>query len=298
MTRAVSILLLACVAARAAFAAVSGPLLLDAALAGDAIVAVGERGIIHRSTDGGRSWVAAAPVVSFTLCAVSFADARNGWAAGHGAVILRTTDGGVSWSQQFAGPDPESPFLDLLALDAGHVIAIGAFGSYFETHDAGATWEQRGVLEEDMHLNRISRSADGTLFLAGEFGALARSTNAGAHWELLSTDDDGSLYGVLPLGDRVLLAYGLRGRVYRSEDNGDSWRSVATPGTGLLLTGIELGSAKTIILAGQARTWWVSRDGGKTFTAPTDHTPCIAELLLTPTGQLLTFGENGARPGP
>ena len=71
-----------------------------------------------------------------------------------------------------------------------------------------------------------------------------------------------------------------------------------SPGTGLLMAGIELGAARTIILAGQARTWWVSRDGGKTFTAPTDDTPGVAELLLTPTGQLLMFGEDGVNPAP
>ena len=298
MSRPVGILLLAFIAAQAAFAAASGPLLLDAALAGEAVVTVGERGVIRRSTDGGKTWTETDPATAFTLCAVSFADARNGWAAGHGAVILRTTDGGVSWAKQFTRPDPESPFLDLIALEGGHVIAVGAFGAYFETHDAGATWEQRAVLEEDMHLNRISRTADGTLFLAGEFGTLARSTDNGTNWEMLSTDEDGSLYGVLPLTNKALLAYGLRGRIYRSEDNGDSWHAVRTPGTGLIMAGIELGAVNTVILAGQARTWWVSRDGGKTFTAPTDNTSGIAELLLTSNGQLLTFGEDGAKPAP
>ncbi len=279
-------------------AAVSGPLLLDATLAGDAIITVGERGLIRRSTDGGKTWTDTPSGVATTLCAVSFADARNGWAAGHGAVILRTTDGGLSWKLQYTGPDPESPFLDLLALDGGHLIAVGAFGSYFVSHDAGASWDQEFILDEDMHLNRITRLNDGTLFLAGELGMLLRSTDNGASWDTLSTDEDGSLYGVLELSNHTLLAYGLRGRVYRSTDGGDTWTAIKTPGTGLLMTGIELDAAHSIILTGQARTWWISRDGGKSFTAPTDATSGIAELLLTPNGQLLTFGEHGAQLAP
>ncbi|WP_221030891.1 WD40/YVTN/BNR-like repeat-containing protein [Actomonas aquatica] len=290
--------LVALCAATVGFAAPTGPLLLDATFAGESIVTVGERGLIRRSTDGGKTWITSDPVVPYTLCAVSFADARNGWAAGHGAVVLRTTDGGLSWQHQYTGPDPESPFLDLLALDGGHLIAIGAFGSYFVSHDAGATWEQEWILDEDMHLNRITRMADGTLFIAGEMGALLRSSDNGVTWDTLDTGEDGSLYGVMELSDHTLLAYGLRGRVYRSTDRGDSWTAVKTPGTGLLMTGIELGAARTIILAGQARTWWMSRDGGRTFTAPTDRTPSIAEVLLTPAGQLLTFGENGVNPAP
>ncbi|GAB5562344.1 MAG: YCF48-related protein [Synoicihabitans sp.] len=279
-------------------AAVSDSLLLDAALAGDAIVAVGERGLVQRSTDGGETWTTVKSGVSRTLCAITFLDARNGWAAGHGAIILRTEDGGKSWQHQFTGEDEESPILDIMAVSGGHVIAVGAFGSYYESHNSGADWEQHFILEEDMHLNRISRSRDGTLWLAGEFGTLLRSRDSAQSWESLSTGEDGSLYGVLPLTNGDLIAYGLRGRIYRSNDDGETWTNLETPGTGLLMTGIELSSANTLIVTGQARTWWVSRNGGKTFTATVDDTPAIAELLLTPGGHLLTFGESGSNPAP
>lgn len=279
-------------------AAVSDSLLLDAALAGDAIVAVGERGLIQRSTDGGETWTTVESGVARTLCAVTFLDQRNGWAAGHGAIILRTEDGGKSWQHQFTGDDEESPILDIMAVSGGHVIAVGAFGAYYESHNSGADWEQHFVLEEDMHINRISRGPDGTLWMAGEFGTLLRSDDSAKTWQPLSTGEDGSLYGVLPLTNGTLIAYGLRGRVYRSTNNGENWTSLETPGTGLLMTGIELSSANTLIVAGQARTWWVSRDGGETFTATIDNTPAIAELLLTPSGHLLTFGETGSNPAP
>ena len=279
-------------------AAVGDSLILDAALAGDAIVTVGERGLIQRSTDGGETWTRVESGVARTLCAITFLDQRNGWAAGHGAIILRTEDGGQAWQHQFTGDDEESPILDIMAVSGGHVIAVGAFGAYYESHNSGADWEQHFVLEEDMHINRISRTPDGTLWMAGEFGTLLRSDDSAKTWQPLSTGADGSLYGVLPLTNGNLIAYGLRGRVYRSTDQGENWTRVETPGTGLLMTGIELSSANTLIVTGQARTWWISRDGGETFTATIDNTPAIAELLLTPSGHLLTFGETGSNPAP
>ncbi len=296
--RSLAALLVFVIAAVFGTAAVSDSLLLDAALAGDAIVAVGERGLVQRSNDGGETWTTVDADVSRTLCAITFLDERNGWAAGHGAIILRTEDGGKSWQHQFTGDDDESPILDIMAISGGHVIAVGAFGAYYESHNSGADWKQHFILEEDMHLNRISRSRDGTLWLAGEFGTLLRSRDSAKSWQSLSTDEDGSLYGVLPLTNGNLIAYGLRGRVYRSTDDGENWTSLETPGTGLLMTGIELSSADTIIVTGQARTWWVSRDGGETFTSTIDDTAAIAELLLTPSGHLMTFGEAGSNPAP
>lgn len=298
MRKLAFLLSVAFAAAPAPGAAVLEPLLLDAAAAGDTIVTVGERGLIQRSLDGGSSWETVSSPVQRTLCAVSFADGRTGWAAGHGAVILRTTDAGKSWEHQFTGEDTESPFLDIIALEGGRVLAVGAFGAFYRSRDAGSTWEQEWILEEDAHINRIVQARNGDLWLAGEFGTLARSTDLGDTWESFSTGTEGSLYGVLPLTNGELIAYGLRGRIYRSADDGQTWEQLDTPGTGLLMTGIELAAARTVIVAGQARTWWISRDGGKTFDSASIETPAIAEIIQTPNGRLLTFGEDGVQPAP
>jgi photosystem II stability/assembly factor-like uncharacterized protein len=276
-----------------ASAAPSGPLLLDAAHAGhDVIVAVGERGTVLRWSAEQPEWRRMQAPETPTLCGVTFADRERGWAVGHGGVVLGTTDGGVSWQIVYRDHDPETSFLDVLALDAQRVIAIGGFGMYLETRDAGRTWQARRILEEDTHLNRLSRTPRGSLFIAGEAGTLLRSRDEGHSWEALETANDASFYGVLPLSEGSLLAYGLRGRVYRSDDNGDSWHAVETPTEGLLLTGVQLDDG-AIVLGGQARTAIASRDGGRTFIRAEHGRPAIAELLPREGGELLGFGEGG-----
>src|SRR5438105_15907171 len=59
--------------------------------AGDRLVAMGERGLVVLSDDGGRQWRQARVPVSVTLTSASFVDARNGWTAGHSRVGLNTT---------------------------------------------------------------------------------------------------------------------------------------------------------------------------------------------------------------
>ena len=58
------------------------------------IVAVGYRGTIVRSTDGGETWTRQASGTANWLRAVSFVDSLNGTAVGDNGTILHTTTGG------------------------------------------------------------------------------------------------------------------------------------------------------------------------------------------------------------
>lgn len=71
-------------------------------------VAIGNQGLIWRTSDGGRQWNAVRTDWSGDLHSVVFADAKNGWIVGgralpirglHEGVVLRTQDGGVTWRQ-------------------------------------------------------------------------------------------------------------------------------------------------------------------------------------------------------
>ena len=198
-------------------AASSGPLLLDAAQLEDGtIVAVGGDGLILRSTTADPNWARANTPHGPTLCGVSFVDSQTGFAVGHNGVILRSDDGGANWSPARRTRERIPTLLDVLALDARHAIAVGAEGTYYQTQDSGRTWRRSRPSEMNAHLNRIVRSSQGTLFIAGENGVLLRSRDEGGTWEQLEADPTTSYFGVLPLTDGVLLAP--VGSVRRQED--------------------------------------------------------------------------------
>ena len=60
--------------------------------------AVGARGRIFATADGGRTWRAQASGVTDDLFDVKFVNQREGWVAGAGGTLLHTADGGASWS--------------------------------------------------------------------------------------------------------------------------------------------------------------------------------------------------------
>ncbi len=56
--------------------------------------AVGEKGLILRTENGGVNWQRVPVSHSANLMRVDFADDKNGWIVGHGGLILRSSDKG------------------------------------------------------------------------------------------------------------------------------------------------------------------------------------------------------------
>ena len=80
-------------------------LLIALAVAGERLVAVGDRGIIVLSDDRGASWTQAEFVPSQALLTgVCFLDAQHGVAVGHDEVILTTADAGRTWKRTHYAP--------------------------------------------------------------------------------------------------------------------------------------------------------------------------------------------------
>ena len=269
-------------------------LLLDGAIAGNDIVVVGERSSILRSTDAGKTWQPATAPSSATLTGVTFAPgAAHGWAVGHDALILATTDAGVTWQKQWQGENLQDSFLDVLALDAQHIVAIGAYGLFVATQDGGRTWLRRKIIDEDFHLNRITRGTGGDLYIAGEHGTLLHSGDQGATWDRLDSPYDGSFYGILPIDGNALIAYGLRGQVYRSSNQGQTWTLISNEQKVLIATAVKLSNG-AIVFAGQSRSGAISRDAGATTVPWNPGAAAIAELIELPDHDLLALGESGA----
>jgi len=269
-------------------------LLLDVARAGSRLVVVGDRGHILLSDDEGRNWRQVIVPTRAMLTGVSFGDARHGWAVGHDGALLATADGGETWKHQFAGVGVEVIFFDVFFSDAEHGLVVGAYGKCLLTIDGGQIWEDAAPVPDEMHINQIAPTATDKLYLAGEAGTLLSSTDAHKPWHKYEVPYEGSLFGVLPLGEKSLLTYGLRGHVLVSEDDGASWTERAMPAAVLIMAGIKLKSG-VIVLAGAGGNFFVSRTGAKSFAhwKPAEYLGGVSALLETNDGALLVVGETG-----
>ncbi len=265
-------------------------LLLGAARAGDDLIVVGERGHILRSSDHGQSWQQMIVPTRATLTGVTFSDPLRGLAVGHDLTILRTEDGGRNWQLIHEDRGEQPPFLDVLFIDDDHVLAVGAYGTFFESTDAGRTWEKRWISEDDFHLNAISVAGE-AVYLAAEAGRVYKSTDNGATFYELYPDYEGSFFGILPIDDSHLLLFGLRGNLFRSDDGGQHWQQLPTATDAGLTSGIQLDDSSSLI-AGLSGTLVILADDRITIREEPDRKG-ISQLVKTAAGGVLAVGDFG-----
>jgi photosystem II stability/assembly factor-like uncharacterized protein len=193
-------------------------------------------------------------------------------------------------------------------------LAVGAYGLLLITSDGGDSWQDQGLtvsgtrpakagalLDEaaalgiDLHFNHVQATPTGQLYLAGEGGHLYRSSDDGKHWEQSPVPYSGSLFGIQPLDDRRLLAFGLRGHLFFSADQGRHWEVVETGTDATLNDAARLRDGR-IALVGLAGTVLVGSDSGSRFElhAQPDRAG-FSRALEAPDGALILLGAQGAR---
>lgn len=267
--------------------------------AGGRIVAVGQRGHIILSDDGGQHWQQAVVPVSSDLLAVSFPSPKQGWAVGHGGVVLHSADGGSTWTKQFDGRQAAAiavryyeaqlasglpveqflkreksltaeggtqPLLDVFFESDSTGYVVGTFNRIFRTEDGGkhwTPWMDRTENPRELHFYAIRGGANG-IYLAGEQGMVWRLDAASQRFVATPTSYKGTLFGLVIDGPNNVLVFGMRGSLYRSEDAGKTWNKIAI-GSPAGITGGTVLADGGIVVVNQAGGIDLSRDHGKTF---------------------------------
>ncbi|HEY7725246.1 MAG TPA: YCF48-related protein [Anaeromyxobacteraceae bacterium] len=301
--------------------------LVGVAAAGGRLVAVGQRGHVLVSDDGGRSWAPSPAPVSTDLNAVAFPSPDRGWAVGHDGVVLATADAGRSWSKQLDGRQvgalllghhagrggadgtlrqvralaaqgADQPLLDVWFEDERTGFAVGAFNLVLRTEDGGrswAPWLHRTENPRGLHLYAIRRVA-GDLWIAGEQGLVLRLDAAGRRFRAVPVPYRGSFFGVAGSG-RTVIAYGLRGTALRSRDRGATWQRVDT-GVEVALTGAASMPDGRIALVAQSGQVLVSSDDGESFQPAGRGGSPASSAAAAGAGTLVIVGAAGVRVEP
>ncbi|MNJ15153.1 Ycf48-like protein precursor [compost metagenome] len=303
--------------------------LLAITAAGSRLVAVGEQGLVLLSDDQGKSWRQAQVPVSVTLTNAYFVDPQQGWAVGHSGVVLHSTNGGQTWRKQLDGRQvaqlllataqarqpqdrlqmaeaqrlvadgPDKPFLDVHFLDARHGLVVGAYGLALSTDDGGQRWTPLLNIPnpQGKHLYRIASTGQ-DLYIAGEQGALFRSSDRGRYFVALPSPYEGSFFGLIAERNGLLLVFGLRGNLFRSQDAGQSWQTIDSGASVALVDGLRVRDG-SLLLIDQSGRLLSSQDDGHSFRRlPITPLGPVASVAETESGKLLLSGLHGITSVP
>ena len=237
--------------------------------------AVGERGAVVRTTDGGATWeIRTAPGANWLLRSVDFVDAQVGTVVGYeGATfhVARTADGGVTWTEQDDGLAGGGP-LAVTFVDAqtGWMVGGGSYGgapgSITHTTDGGTTWvEQPNTLGQELY--DVAFVSAQVLVAVGEGGVILRTEDAGTSWTQVASGTNDRLEHVsfAPAPDQLYGAAVSRSGVFlRTTDGGATWTLSTTSTTGMW--DVATPSASVVVLVGDNEAVLRSEDGGSTWT--------------------------------
>jgi photosystem II stability/assembly factor-like uncharacterized protein len=236
------------------------------------LVAVGKHGVIITSTDS-INWQQAKVPVQALLTSVTYTDKNNMWACGHDSTILHSIDKGASWQIQKYQPETAKPCLDIEFYDDKTGFAIGAYGMFFKTQDGGNTWEKQFITEllhpdDKEYLNELKRDdieayeeeikfilphfnrlfiKDKTLYMVGEMGLFAISTDLGQSWRRVEEFYNGSLFTVSINEQNLITVAGLRGNAFFSDLKNLAFEPINTDSTATINSAIILGSTTKLV---------------------------------------------------
>jgi len=103
------------------------------------------RGSIYKTTDGGQSWTHQFGDINTEFTAISFSDAKNGWAVGFANLVLHTTNSGQSWTAQDVGAPPLTAINGVTAINSTTAWIAGWNGFVAQTIDAGKMWRSERI---------------------------------------------------------------------------------------------------------------------------------------------------------
>ncbi|GGE76199.1 hypothetical protein GCM10011533_30760 [Streptosporangium jomthongense] len=283
-------------------------LLNDAVRAGDRIVAVGERGHIIYSDDGGKSWEQGKVPVSVTLTAVNFGTETQGWAVGHSGVVLHTEDAGENWSLQLTGT--EAAELAIASKEEQIAALEERIEEAPESEKSDLEWALDDLfftmenMQSDLDIGPVNPllgvwfENDQHGFVVGAYGMILRTRDGGNTWSDWAPKIDNAqnfhLNSITRVTGGALAMVGEAGQIHVSVDGGDTWERRESPYEGSLFGVIGTGKVNEILAFGLRGNMLFSTDLGNHWRmVPNSAGATLNDGTVADDGRIILVGNGG-----
>lgn len=235
---------------------------------GDRGIAVGARGDIQTTTDGGKTWAKSKIDTELALLGVHLDSSRAIAVGQTGALFLKSADS--AW--QKVDSNTTKRLFAVRSSAEGVAVAVGEFGAIQLSQDGGKTWHSLAIDWALMgtdggaepHLYGVDIAADGAISAVGEFGLVIRSTDGGRSWKRHNFGT-ASLFAIEIREDGVGYAVGQDGYALKTSDRGLTWQCIDV-GSKAILNGVSSTPDGKVGISAM-REMMTSQDDGVTWVA-------------------------------
>ncbi|MCW2921340.1 MAG: hypothetical protein JWL76_1214 [Thermoleophilia bacterium] len=187
---------------------------------GKIAVALGTRGTIWRSTDGGTTWGTVTSGTTEPLFGVSWATRTLVWAVGGNGTILRSDDAGATWTAAVSNTT-----VRLRSVSAGaseQVTAVGDQGTVVRSSNGGSTFTASTIAGAPQ-LREVSMGSRLVGITVGN-GVIKRTVDGGATWtNPTSAPAIENMYSVSMSSATAAYATSSWDGVWKTADGGATW---------------------------------------------------------------------------
>lgn len=218
------------------------------------------------------------------LTDIAFNSKNNGTIVCSGGKILFSSDNGKIWTKMLLD---STEFLTSVLYVTDDIAIITAMnGTLYRSANSGGSW-QKIKLNTDISL-RATATKSNIVFVTGDIGFIAKSTDNGATWSSSSKSYLGNIYSMASTGNSLIL--GSNSGLYYSSDDGSTWtRSPQPDGLRAKIVKALNNDAFAVTDSGKI---YRSGDGGKNWTLVSSRGYSINGMYILSNTSWINVGEN------
>ncbi len=184
------------------------------------LVAVGLKGTIIKSTDGGENWFSLPSGATDDFKAVHFANSTAGAVIGgtfYSPSVRTTTNGGASWSGKSLGTMVWDNLVDVYTVDATHIYLLGS--NFYKTSNGGTNWTTSAVNGNAFYFTDANNG-----IVVANSGVIKKTTDGGGTWTTPSSGTSSHLNSVYFTSPSVgYISGSYSGIILKTTDGGETW---------------------------------------------------------------------------
>jgi len=233
--------------------------------------AVGENGMIAKSTDGGLTWSIQNSGVSVLLRSVFFLDANNGFACGASGLFLKTSNGGSTWSLIYSNSGQYFRAVDFPNSQIGFLA--GRSGTILKTINGGSGWTTHGLGIQNsdvIQLQMVDVNTGYATCSAADYtnGYIFKTIDGGSTWTQVYSNSSVGLLALAVIDADTIYAGGNQEKIFKSTDGGSNWNLIYTgSNTASQFRAAAVRSSSSIIMTSAANDLVSTDDFGNSWNS-------------------------------